>query len=233
MPPRLEILPDAAGLAEAGAAHLADLARRRILDAGRVVIAFSGGRTPWPMFKALAGHALDWNAVVFVQVDERVAPADHPDRNLLHFRGALADRVPLADGQVLPMPVDEADLDAAADAYARQLEAIGGRPFVADVVHLGLGDDGHTASLMPGDPVLDEVDADVAVTTRRYAGWRRMTLTLPALNRARHRLWTVTGAARRAALARLLAGDRGIPAGLVTDEDSLVLTDRATADPAP
>jgi len=124
------------------------------------------------------------------------------------------------------MPVETADLDQAAARYAQILVAVAGSPPVIDLVHLGLGADGHTASLVPGDPVLDVTDADVALT-RPYQGRRRMTLTYPVLNRARRVLWLITGADKAAMLGRLRRGDPTIPAGRVRQDDAVVLADRA------
>jgi 6-phosphogluconolactonase len=163
-----------------------------------------------------------------VQVDERIAPAGDPERNLARLRESLLDRAALPPQQVYAMPVEEADLDAAASGYARTLERIAGVPPVLDLVHLGLGADGHTASLVPGDPALEVTDRDVAVT-RAYMGRRRMTLTYPILNRARRILWLVTGADKVAMLPRLLAADVAIPAGRVNPERALVLADSAAA----
>ena len=120
------------------------------------------------------------------------------------------------------MPVWAHDLDAAASMYAADL------PAALDLVHLGLGPDGHTASLVPGDPVLDVTDREVAVTGI-YQGRRRMTLTYPALNKARGVLWLVTGEDKVDALQRLLRGDTSIPAGRVAAENALVLADRSAA----
>jgi 6-phosphogluconolactonase/glucosamine-6-phosphate isomerase/deaminase len=126
------------------------------------------------------------------------------------------------------MPVEAPDLDAAAGRYAAGLEAIAGSPAVLDVVHLGLGADGHTGSLVPGDSVLDVTDADVALTGE-YPGRRRMTLTYPILNRARRVLWVVTGSDKTGPLARLLKGDVSIPGGRVHLGEALILADRAAA----
>ena len=147
------------------------------------------------------------------QVDERVAPAGHADRNLTHLDESLA-AAPLDPGRIHAMPVEAPDLEAAAARYAARLEQIAGAPPVLDVVHLGLGQDGHTASLVPGDAVLDVTNADVGLTGM-YQGRRRMTLTYPILNRARRVLWIVTGSDKTASLGRLLDGDRAIPAGRV------------------
>ena len=150
---------------------------------GPFTFAVSGGRTPWEMFAELAAETVPWSNVVIYQVDERVAPPDDPDRNLSHLRKALGT----APAQVRPMPVNDPDLDAAAAAYAASL------PEHFDLVHLGLGPDGHTASLVPGDPVLSVTDRLVAVT-QPYQGHQRMTLTYPALARASQLLWLITGA---------------------------------------
>jgi len=191
----------------------ADEAAKFIAAAARdeFVIAVSGGSTPLQMFRALARVKMR-----VVQVDERVAPAGHADRNLTHLR----ENWP---AEIYPMPVEEPDLEAAAKSYAETLQQIAP---TLDLVHLGLGADGHTASLVPGDPVLDVTDRDVAITGV-YQGRRRMTLTYPAINRARQILWLVTGAEKAEMLRRLLAGDPTIPAGRVQQGRALVFADRA------
>jgi 6-phosphogluconolactonase len=212
----VEVLPDAGAVARRGAEVVAERAAGAIAARGACTLAVSGGRTPWAMFAELA-ETLDWERVTVFQVDERVAPDGDPDRNLTHLLRSLP---PAAAGRVRAMPVEAVDLDAAAEAYAALL------PHALDVVHLGLGADGHTASLVPGDPVLDVADRDVALT-RLYEGRRRMTLTYPALDRARCVLWLVTGEDKVDSLRRLRAGDRTIPAGRVRSSDALVLADTA------
>jgi 6-phosphogluconolactonase len=177
----------------------------------------------------MAGEDVPWKGVHVAQVDERVAPAGDPDRNLTHLRQSLLAHAPLRPEQVYAMPIESPDLEAAAAQYALTLREIAGSPPVLDLAHLGLGPDGHTASLVPGDPVLDVTDADVAVTGRAYQGRRRMTLTYPMLNRSRRILWLVTGSEKVDMLARLRAGDRSIPAGRVSQDRALVLADRAAA----
>jgi 6-phosphogluconolactonase len=214
----LEVFADGATVAAKAAAYVAAQAREAVAARGRFTFAVSGGKTPWAMFAELAGEDMPWADVELFQVDERVAPDGDPDRNLTHLRDSIGD----APARVHPMPVNDPDLDAAAAAYATVL------PQRFDLVHLGLGPDGHTASLVPGDAVLEVTDALIAVT-QPYQGHRRMTLTYPALTRADQLLWLVTGADKREALARLLAGDETIPAGRVLATRSLVLADEAAA----
>jgi 6-phosphogluconolactonase len=223
----VEVLADDAAVARRAAAFIADAARDAVAARGRFVLAVSGGTTPWRMLRALAALDLPWPAVAVVQVDERVAPAGDAERNLSRLRESLA-QAPLAATQIHPMPVEAPDLDAAAVAYATTLAGLAGSPPVLDLVHLGLGPDGHTASLVPGDPVLDVADRDVALAGP-YQGRRRMTLTFPALDRARRILWVVTGPDKAAMLARLVAGDAAIPGGRVRRDDACVLADAAAA----
>lgn len=225
---KVEVLADADAVAQAAADIIAADARAAVAARGRFVIAVSGGQTPWVMLRALARKDLPWPGVHMLQVDERVAPAGDADRNLTHLRESLLEHAPLPPTQIHAMPVEAVDLLAAAGRYAVTLRGLAGTPPVLDIVHLGLGPDGHTASLVPGDPVLDVIDADVALTGV-YQGRRRMTLTYPTLDRARRVLWLVTGAGKAGMLARLREGDRSIPAGRVRPGQALVLADRAAA----
>jgi 6-phosphogluconolactonase len=222
------VLADADAVAREAARAVAAAAREAVASRGRFVLALSGGRTPWLMLRALADEEMPWSDVHLFQVDERIAPAGDPERNLTHLRESLLDRAALPTRQIYAMPVEEADLDAAASSYARTLERVAGAAPVLDLVHLGLGTDGHTASLVPGDPALELTDRDVAVTGA-YMGRRRMTLTYPILNRARRILWLVTGADKAAMLPRLLAADASIPAGRVDQDRAMVLADSAAA----
>jgi len=225
----VKVLDDADAVAREGAAVIAVEARVAVAARGRFIVAVSGGHTPWQMLRAMAQEDVPWKGVHVAQVDERVAPAGDPDRNLTHLRQSLLAHAPLRPEQVYAMPVESPDLEAAAAQYALTLQEIAGSPPVLDLAHLGLGPDGHTASLVPGDPVLDVTDADVAVTAGAYQGRRRMTLTFPMLNRSRRILWLVTGSEKVDMLARLRAGDRSIPAGRVSQDRALVLADRAAA----
>jgi 6-phosphogluconolactonase len=225
---KLEVLDDADAVARAGAVTIAADARAAVALRGRFCFAVSGGHTPWIMLQALASENVPWEKVHLFQVDERVAPAGDPDRNLTHLCESLLEHAPLYRNQIHAMPVESPDLSAAATEYALTLRDILGTPPALDLVHLGLGPDGHTASLVPGDPVLEVTDADVGVTGI-YQGRRRMTLTYPTLNRARRVLWVVTGAEKVEMLNRLNKGDVSIPAGRVRRDTALVLADRAAA----
>jgi 6-phosphogluconolactonase len=218
---RLEVLEDADAVHRRGAEVIAEAARADISERGHFALAVSGGRDPWPMFSQLEEFELDWTRIEIFQVDERVAPAGSDQRNLTHLVESLSIG---AQGSIRPMPVTDDDLEAAADRYAASLpEALGS-------AHLGIGPDGHTASLVPGDPVLEITDKRVAVTTVEYEGARRMTLTYPELHRVRSLLWVVTGEEKVDALRKLLARDPSIPAGRVEPGgDSLILADRAAA----
>ena len=225
---KIEILPDADAVARQAAEAIAADARASVLARGRFVMAVSGGHTPWQMLRALANEDVPWENLHVAQVDERVAPEGDPDRNLSHLRESLLEHAPLRPEQILAMPVEWPDLDAAAKGYAETLQKIAGTPPVLDLAHLGLGPDGHTASLVPGDPVLNVTDLDVALTGV-YQERRRMTLTYPMLNRSRRILWLVTGSDKVAALQRLRDGDVSIPAGRIQAANALVLADQAAA----
>ena len=225
---RIEVLADAEAVAKRAAAVIAEEARAAVAARGHFLLAVSGGKTPWVLLRALASEAVPWEHVHVVQVDERVAPEGHPDRNLTHLRETLLEHAPLRPGQVHAMPVDAPDLEAAATRYARTLREFAGEPPVLDLVLLGLGADGHTASLVPGDPVLKVADRDVAITGV-YQGRRRMTLTYPMLDRSRNILWVVTGVEKVPMLKRLQDGDDSIPAGRIRRDPARILADRAAA----
>ncbi len=225
---KIEVVANAAAAARQGAVLIAAEARAAVAARGRFIMAVSGGHTPWQMLRFLAGQEFPWESVHVVQVDERVAPAGDPDRNLTHLRESLLEHAPLKANQIYAMPVEAADLQAAAAQYAQMLRHIAGSPPVLDLIHLGLGPDGHTASLVPGDPVLNVTNADVALTGV-YQSRRRMTLTYPVLDRARRILWLVTGADKAEPLRRLRDHDPSIPAGRVCPDNAIVIADQAAA----
>ena len=218
---RLEVFDDADAVHKRGAELIAEAARAAIEARDECALGVSGGRDPWPMFSQLEDQGLDWTKTAIFQVDERVAPPGSDERNLTHLIESLSIG---AQGSIRPMPVNDDDLEAAADRYAAQL------PDALDLAHLGIGPDGHTASLVPGDPVLEVTDKRVAVTGGEYQGVRRMTLTYPELERVRTLLWVVTGEEKQDALRKLIDQDPSIPSGrLRPGGESLILADRAAA----
>ncbi len=218
---RLEVLDDPEAVHRRGAELIAEAAKEAISDRGHCALAVSGGHDPWPMFSQLDEFELDWREIEIFQVDERVAPAGSDERNLTHLVESLSIG---AQGSIRPMPVTDDDLDAAADRYAESL------PDALDLAHLGIGPDGHTASLVPGDPVLEVTDKRVAVTAGEYEGVRRMTLTYPEIERVRRLLWVVTGEEKVDALRKLIDQGPSTPSGRVRPGgDSLILADRAAA----
>ena len=225
---RIQIQINAEAVANEAARSIAAFAREAISARGRFLLAVSGGKTPWQMLRALAKENVPWRGFHVFQVDERVAPDGDPDRNLTHLRESLVSHTPLPPENIHAMPVEADDLEAATVSYANNLRSLAGTPPVLDLVHLGLGSDGHTASLIPGDSVLGVTDRDVALTGV-YLNRRRMTLTYPALNRARRILWVATGIEKRLMLRRLRAGDASIPAGRIRSDNAMVLADREAA----
>jgi 6-phosphogluconolactonase len=225
---KIEVFSDDESTARAAAKYIAAEAVAAVAARGRFVMAVSGGHTPWIMLRALASEELPWEHGYVVQVDERVAPAGHSDRNLTHLLESLAHS-PIRSEHIHAMPVESSDLEAGGALYASILHDIAGSPPILDLVHLGLGPDGHTASLVPGDPVLNITDADVALTGE-YQRRRRMTLTYPIINRARRILWLATGREKAGMLARLRRGDLSIPAGKISQERAVIFADQAATE---
>jgi len=222
----VEIFNNADSVARAAASAIALEARNAVAARGRFTMAVSGGKAPWEMLRALANEDVPWKDVHVFQIDERIAPPGDPDRNLTHLRESLLEHAPLPPNQIYAMPVESSDLQAAAVEYAETLSRIAGSPAVLDLAHLGMGPDGHTASLVPDDPVLNVSDADVALTGI-YMGRRRMTLTFPIINRSRRILWLITGSEKVPMFARLREADPTIPAGRISQTQALIMADRA------
>ncbi|MCZ7535668.1 MAG: 6-phosphogluconolactonase [Acidimicrobiia bacterium] len=219
-----EIVSDAGALARAGARRIAALLCDALANRDRASLAVSGGTTPAAMLRELGAHNVPWNRVHVFQADERAAPQDDPDRNFTLLRETLLDRAPIPAHHVHPMPVERSSLEQAATDYELVLQEV--TDGILDVVHLGLGDDGHTASLVTDDPVLAVDDRLVAVT-RPYGGYRRLTLTFPALSSARNVVWLVSGAGKADSVRRLTAGDTSIPAGRVPRDRAVLICDAA------
>lgn len=225
---RIQVLPTLETAAERAADWLRTEIGRASAQRGRCLVALSGGRTPWRMLRALRRLRVHWHDLQVFQVDERVVPETDERCNALHIVDLLVARAALHATQFHAMPVERSDLGAGAEEYARLLTEHGGTPPVLDVVQLGVGADGHTASLVPGDRLLDARDRDVGISVP-YQGVARMTLTFRVLDAARHRLWLVTGAEKAVALRKLWAGDASVPAGRVTRESAFVFADAAAA----
>lgn len=225
---RVETLPDPDTLARAAAEHVARLASAAIAARGRFTMALSGGSTPWIMLRELAALDVDWSKVHVFQVDERAVPDGDDARNWTHVTASLLDAVAIPSTHLHPMPVLDPP-DAAAATYAATLAAVTGPDQVLDLAQLGLGGDGHTASLVPDDPVLDVTDRDVAWTTNLYQGTHRMTLTYPCLARARTLLWLVAGAGKRAIVGRMMERDHAIPAGRLPQDNAVLFADHAAS----
>src|SRR5690606_25239264 len=219
--------PDADRLALECAAWIGGQARRGLAERDTFSLALSGGRGPHRLFEALAREKVAWERVHVFQVDERAAPVDSPERNLRAIRELLLGRVPIPDANVHPMPVEQQDLESAARDYAGTLARVLGPDLVLDLVHLGLGEDGHTASLFPGDPASES--GEPVIVSREQQGFRRLSLNYPVLSGARQRFWFVTGAAKSEVLLRAMDGDVGIPAGRIRREDTLFFADQAAA----
>jgi 6-phosphogluconolactonase len=226
---RIHVVASPEEAARRTAEWLRDEIARANAHRGRCLIALSGGRTPWRMLHDLRQLHVHWPALQVFQVDERAVPTGDERRNARQIADLLIAPHALSGAQFHPMPVEREDLAAGADEYSRLLAGVaGGAPPVLDAVVLGLGADGHTASLVPDDPLLTEAQIDVGIS-RPYQGVPRMTLTFRALNAARHRVWLVTGADKAAALAAVWAADASIPAGRVARESSLIFADNAAA----
>jgi 6-phosphogluconolactonase len=225
---KTRIFPDAYAVAKGAASFIAEEARKAVAARGRFVMAVSGGKTPWQMLRDLAHEEVPWASVHIVQVDERIAPAGDPDRNLTHLRESLLSHAPIPPEQIHAMSVEAADPERGCLDYTGLLNSLCGAPPVLDLVHLGLGPDGHTASLIPGDSVCQVLDREVALTGL-YQNRRRMTLTYPVINRARAILWVVTGAEKAPMVPRLLAGDPEIPSGPIAQQNATLLLDAPAA----
>lgn len=228
MPLDLVVEADSGALASRAADLVAAEARTAIALRKNFVVALSGGSTPAVMLDRLALRRLPWEHIHLFQVDERILPDGDPDRNAGDLAEHLIDRIGIPASNVHLMPVTVSDVRAASQGYADELTAVCGPGASLDLVHLGLGDDGHTASWPPGDPVADAADTDVAVVGP-YRGHRRMTLTPPVVNRARRILWLVSGADKAGAVEGLVAGDGRLPASRVSSENAILMLDRAAA----
>ena len=214
------VAPDPQGAASEAAAWLARQLRNAVARRGLATVALSGGSTPALMLAALAELAVPWEATTVFQVDERVAPDGDPDRN-----STLLEPLRSCGAAISLMPVTAADLKSASRQYAALL------PERLDVVHLGVGDDGHTASWPPGDPVIHA--GGLVAVSGEYKGRVRMTLTVAAVNAARHRLALATGSAKATIIERWMLHDHALPIDRVSRTNTLVVLDQQAASRLP
>jgi 6-phosphogluconolactonase len=215
-------------VAKEAANYLADRIREQLAKKNFFTMAISGGRTPWEMIKELAKEDLEWEKVFLFQVDERIAPDGHPDRNLTQLFKSIENTKLPTRLNIFPMHVIAEDLDLACEEYADYIKSIT-ETGKLDLVHLGMGADGHTASLIPGDEVLEVQDKTVALTSHPYQGRKRMTLTYPLINQAEKILWIITGEEKAEMLERLLQQDPTIPAGKINQSHAIILTEESAA----
>ncbi len=215
-------------VAKEAAIYIADRIRENIAKKGFFTMAISGGRTPWAMIKELAQEDLPWEKVFLFQVDERMAPEAHPDRNLTQLFKAIEGSRLVLRLNIFPMRVNAEDLNEACEEYENHIKRMTGNGKL-DLVHLGIGTDGHTASLVPDDSVLEVTDKGVAVTNGEYQDRKRMTLTYPLINQAEKILWVITGAEKAEMLDRLLHQDPSIPAGKIDQHHAIVLTEESAS----
>ena len=221
-----ELFPTADQVAAGAAAYLEHEIREALVHHPSYSLAISGGRTPWEMLKILSKADLPWQRVNLFQVDERVAPDGHADRNLTQLFQAIAGTPMVTQLRIFPMPVLAEDLEEGCREYTQVLDEVTEGKGL-DLIHLGLGSDGHTASLVPGDGVMDVQDRLVSCTQNLYQGRIRMTLTYPLLNSAKQLLWIVTGSEKKEMVQRLLQQDPSIPAGSIRQENALLMVDQA------
>lgn len=215
-------------VAKEAANYIADRIRESLTKKGFFTMAISGGRTPWEMIKELANEDLEWEKVFLFQVDERMAPDGHPDRNLTQLFNSIQGTKLMTRLNIFPMHVIAEDLDQACQEYADSIQRIT-ETGKLDLIHLGIGTDGHTASLIPGDEVLEVQDKSIALTSHPYQGRNRMTLTYPLINEAEKILWVVTGEEKAEMLERLLQKDPSIPAGKINQTHAILLTEESAA----
>jgi 6-phosphogluconolactonase len=205
----VEVLPDQAALVQRSLVLVLDKLQRAIAERGIFTIALAGGSTPKPLYEAIAAQNLPWDKIHVFWGDERYVAPDHPDSNEGMARRAWLDKVDIPAENIHPMPTDAADPATAAQTYDQQLraffQAAPGTFPALDVILLGMGDDGHTASLFPHTEALQVCDRLVSVGNKD--GQPRITFTIPLINQARCVLFMVAGANKQAALKQVFAAD--------------------------
>ncbi|WP_448599217.1 6-phosphogluconolactonase [Thermoleptolyngbya sp.] len=236
---QVEVLPDVAGIVKRALGLILERAEAAIAQRGTFSIALSGGSTPKPLYEAIAQQSLPWDKIQVFWGDERYVPPDHPDSNEGMARRAWLDKVPIPAANIHPMDTTPADPAAAADLHEQHLQHVfqlapGDFPAL-DVVLLGIGDDGHTASLFPHTDALKV--GDRLITVGHKDGQPRITFTAPLINHARCVIFLVAGANKRPALTQIFApqGDADTyPARLIQPAGELWwLLDQTASVPLP
>lgn len=221
---QINVYSSAEEVAHEAAKWISSLAKRKIESKGSFSFALSGGRTPWEMLAKLAQENLPWEKINLFQVDERIAPEGHKDRNLTQLFQVLQGTRLMTRLNIFPMHVISENLQEACEEYAQHIERITGNSML-DLIHLGMGTDGHTASLIPGDKVCDVGNQMIALTAQPYQGRQRMTMTYPLINQAENILWLITGEEKKEMLVRMLNKDPEIPAGKIKQDQAILMTD--------
>jgi 6-phosphogluconolactonase len=217
------VYPDKAAVALAAADYLLACYATAIAEHGRFALALAGGSTPRTLYELLVERPIDWTRVHIFWGDERTVPPDHPDSNYHMARSTLLNHVPLPSGNVYRIRT-ELEPQAAAAAYERDLRRFFGDAPRFDLILLGMGADGHTASLFPGTAALAETERWVVANHVPQLGTWRITFTLSVINAAAHVAFLVTGADKRERLQQVLAGPPGqFPAQLVQPADGEVI----------
>lgn len=222
---KVEVLPDQAALIQRSLELTLDRIQAAIRERGLCTIALSGGSTPKPLYEAIAAEQLPWDKIHLFWGDERYVPADHPDSNQLMARRAWLDRVDLPDANIHPVPTEDLLPVDAARKYEEHLteffQTTRGEFPTLDLILLGMGDDGHTASLFPHTEALKVTDL---ITVGDKDGTPRITFTAPLINKARCVIFVVAGDNKRPALAQVfapIADDFTYPSRLVQPEGEL------------
>lgn len=222
----VEVLSDKAALVQRSLELLLDQLHQAVAERGRFTLALSGGSTPKPLYEALAAQDLPWDKVQVFWGDERYVPPNHPDSNEGMTRKAWLDKVPIPAANIHAVPTDEADPATAAQRYEQALQQVfqiqAGEIPAVDVILLGMGDDGHTASLFPHTEALQVVDR--LITVGNKDGQPRITFTAPLINRARCVIFMVAGSSKQAALAQIFAPEADsatYPARLIQPDGEL------------
>lgn len=237
---RVVVLPTASAVAGAAADRVVSVARNAIRRRGRFCVALSGGSTPRATYDLLVSRprvdAVDWSRAEFFWADERAVPLDHRDSNFGAAKEHLLDHLPgIKRDAIHRMPADEPDRDAAAERYEAEIARVFGvspgapRPPAFDLIWLGMGADGHTASLFPGSTALGERRRWVVATWAPGPAAWRMTLTQPLINAARTVLFVVTGADKASGLRSVESGSRELPAARIRARSTLFLVDALAA----